>query len=237
MYVSISQNENLYTTSWVNEKAYIAKSQLANNIYQPLEALPTPVFSSQYNDKHPYISPDESYLIFDSFDRPSEYECNLFISFKNDENNWTEPINMGQYIPQSHASLPIVTPDGKYLFFQDENGDYYWADASFIDSLKPSSETSNRDLVEKTKQAFNYPNPFTENTNIVFELDMPTQISINIINISGVMIESLIQNKIYSSGKHSIELNGIKYANGIYYCTIQSNNSVLARYKLVKISK
>ena len=94
-----------------------------------------------YNEHDPYIAPDESYLIFTS-NRPGGYEsADLYICFKNTDDSWAEPINMGNKInSDKYDYCPILSPDGKYLFFSSYrtgNGDIYWVDAKVIEELKP----------------------------------------------------------------------------------------------------
>ena len=59
-----------------------------------------------------------SYVIFQS-DRESGFGQNdLWVSFKEKNNHWSEPINLGKSINSSASDFgPYVTPDGKYLFF------------------------------------------------------------------------------------------------------------------------
>lgn len=100
---------------------------------------------------HPFIAPDESYIIWDG-ERDSGFGDNdLYISFRQQNGAWGEAINMGDKInteaPENGAS---VTPDGKYLLFNrntgvgDDNrnlgvgdGDLYWVDAQVIENLRP----------------------------------------------------------------------------------------------------
>ena len=112
---------------------------------------------------------DESYLIFSS-DRPGELgEGDLYISFKGKDNEWIEPLNMGDKINSAfHDVAPYVSPDGKYLFFcsfrpnprpiggkrltlreiqeildgpGNGRGDIYWVSAKVIENLKPKKLT------------------------------------------------------------------------------------------------
>ncbi len=100
---------------------------------------------------HPFIAPDESYIIWDG-ERDSGFGDNdLFISFRQLDGSWGEAINMGDKInteaPENGAG---VTPDGKYLFFNRNtgvgevnknagvgDGDLYWVDAQIIENLRP----------------------------------------------------------------------------------------------------
>ncbi|QBG36484.1 TolB family protein [Litorilituus sediminis] len=95
---------------------------------------------------HPFIAPDESYLIWDS-ERPGGYgDTDLYIRFKGDDGSWGQAINMGKAVNTNKADyFASVTPDGKYILFNREiddkgNTDIYWVDASIIATLKAKSK-------------------------------------------------------------------------------------------------
>lgn len=95
---------------------------------------------------HPFIAPDESYLIWDSR-RPEGFGgSDLYISFRQDDGSWGKAINMGPNVNSSRwDAVATVTPDGKYILFNrgmddnNDNTDIYWVDARLIDTLKPGS--------------------------------------------------------------------------------------------------
>ncbi len=63
----------------------------------------------------------------------------LYACFKNNNGHWTFPINMGNKInSEAGERFPIVSPDGKYLFFmrQTETQDFYWVSTELIKQLK-----------------------------------------------------------------------------------------------------
>ena len=67
---------------------------------------------------HPFIAPDESYLIWDVVREDGHGQSDLYISFKQEDGSWLSPINMGPQInTDMQESAPRVTYDGKYLFF------------------------------------------------------------------------------------------------------------------------
>ncbi len=80
---------------------------------------------------HPYIAPDESYLIFDSQKDSESGDCDLYIAF-NENGTWTEPYDLGPKINTVKCEMcASVSPDGKYLFFHrggKGKGDMYWVD-------------------------------------------------------------------------------------------------------------
>ncbi|WP_299217473.1 hypothetical protein [uncultured Aquimarina sp.] len=89
---------------------------------------------------HPFISPDESYIIWDG-ERDSGYgDSDLYISFRNQDDSWGTAINMGDKINSSSwESGGYVSPDGKYFFFNKGHGDgdIFWVDAQVIENLRP----------------------------------------------------------------------------------------------------
>jgi len=92
--------------------------------------------SGKFN-AHPFIAPDESYIIWDG-QRDSGYgDSDLYISFRTDDDSWGPAINMGDKInTSSWESGGYVTPDGKYFFF-NRHEDMFWVDAQVIEILRP----------------------------------------------------------------------------------------------------
>jgi Tol biopolymer transport system component len=118
----------------------IYRSKQINGKYTKPEPLPKTINSSHY-DWTPFISPDESYLIFASGRKGSYGFNDLYISFNKGNNNWTKPKNMGPAINDgSQVRFPAVSPDGKYLFFnrstREKHDDVFWIDAKIIDKFK-----------------------------------------------------------------------------------------------------
>ena len=65
----------------------------------------------------------------------------LYITYRKEDNTWTNPKNLGPKINSAMYDLcPNITPDGKYLMFSRDNGrdsrDIYWVSTSFVDRLK-----------------------------------------------------------------------------------------------------
>lgn len=97
-------------------QADIYRSILKNNVYQEAENLGEAI-NTDGSEFEPFISRDETYLIFMAA-RPDHLDfADLYISYHN-KNNWTkaeklpEPFNSGVT-----EFSPKVTRDGKYFFF------------------------------------------------------------------------------------------------------------------------
>jgi WD40 repeat protein len=103
-------------------------------------------FSKEINtgtwNAHPFIAPDESYIIWDGRRDSGFGKSDLYISFRAKDGSWGAAINLGDKInTELSDSFGSVTPDGKYLFFYRAIGpgnlDIFWVDASFIETLRP----------------------------------------------------------------------------------------------------
>lgn len=78
--------------------------------------------SSPFNDFHPAISPDGSFLVFAS-DRPAavggerQNNTDLYISFRKSDNTWTEPKNLGKKINTAQNEIaPYIAADGTLYY-------------------------------------------------------------------------------------------------------------------------
>lgn len=97
---------------------------------------------------HPFIAPDESYIIWDSRRESGYGKSDLYVSFKKDE-KWSVAINLGNEINTAASENgAYVTPDGKYLLFNRSVGkvnptdkyedvNIFWVDAKIIETLRP----------------------------------------------------------------------------------------------------
>ncbi|WP_339699607.1 hypothetical protein [uncultured Roseivirga sp.] len=100
---------------------------------------------------HPFIAPDESYIMWDGRREEGYGGSDIYISFRKEDGSWGDAINMGDKVNTAHwDAYASVTPDGKYLMFNrslDEDGnniDIYWIDAQIIETLRPKQQSSNK---------------------------------------------------------------------------------------------
>lgn len=106
---------------------------------------------------HPFIAPDESYLIWDAKREEGYGDSDLYISYRQHNGEWGKAINLGNKINSSAwDAAGHVSPDGKYFFFNrlisaGKEGelpdvDIYWVSASFIEELKPDHLKSKKPI-------------------------------------------------------------------------------------------
>ncbi len=164
VYPSVASNGNLYFAQFHDRvHGYLFLSRFKDGKYFLPEKL-----SLNINDvggNHPYIAPDESFIIYDSV-RPGETygTSDLYISFRGENGDWMEPQNLGEGINSPYDERrAFLTFDQKYLFFVSDrinperpdrpltitelqkltnvrqNGyqHLYWVDAKIISKLRP----------------------------------------------------------------------------------------------------
>lgn len=90
---------------------------------------------------HPFIAPDESYLIWDSEREGGYGDSDLYISFQRENGSWGPAYNLGKDINTEHEDIfGSVSPDGKYLFFHryltNRTVNIFWADSEVINKLR-----------------------------------------------------------------------------------------------------
>ena len=96
---------------------------------------------------HPFIAPDETYLIWDSEREGGYGESDLYISFRQEDGSWGPAINMGPEINTKYVdNRGTVSHDGKYFFynrinigetFEESEANIFWVSADIIENLRP----------------------------------------------------------------------------------------------------
>jgi hypothetical protein len=67
----------------------------------------------------------------------------------------------------------------------------------------------------------NYPNPFNPSTTIEFDLPKASEVRIEVYNIAGQKIQTLLNTKM-SAGSHQVEFNAQNLSSGVYFYRIES---------------
>lgn len=149
MRLSASANGTMYFDTFTPELDMpLRASRLIDGAYEAPISL-GPQFAIGTYNAHPFIAPDESYIIFDSRREDGFGSSDLYISYRKPDGAWGPAINLGAEINTAHAeNYPSVSPDGKFLFFDrrgdaGEDGerpvDIYWVNTQFIDALRPTN--------------------------------------------------------------------------------------------------
>lgn len=131
-------------------------------------------------------------------------------------------ISQTEYLPRFYLVDGVYNP----------RSDTIWEEPDTIDRIGITSPfTTSKYLLLKN----NYPNPFTKQTTIEFEITKTQKpISLKIYNSQGQQVNNLIDNLNYSPGDYSIEWdgtgqNGNQLPPGIYYYVLRSKDFVLSK--------
>lgn len=138
-YPAVAANGNLYFAS-VREggkgKNDLYRARFMNGRYMQAENLGE-TLNTTSSDADPYISPDEKYIIFSSDRADTRGEGDLYISY-NENGRWLAPRNLGDTInTPEYEYTPLVSPDGRYLFFSRAWGEIYQIDMSVLNFQQP----------------------------------------------------------------------------------------------------
>ncbi len=187
-------------------------SKLVDNEYQSADVISE--FISPNDEESVFISPKEDYIIFCRY-TDNETWMDLYISYRDINNNWIEPRIVDSTInSKDWDRRPFVSIDNKYLFFTrlqiGKNGltesDIYWVNTSKL--FKP----------------FVY-NPISDTTVNVgedFEISIPADYYKDVDDKKSIL--SVNQNKIdwIEFDSENMKLSGLPAVEGDYELTISA---------------
>ncbi len=119
------------------------------------------------------------------------------------------------FLPVAHTNrntttMIIVAPDNGLLFSYEGNFTIVEIEAAnstdYIPVILPSL----------TSLQSAYPNPFNPITNLKFGLPVDSKVAIQIYNLQGRVIETLV-NRNMNAGYHSLVWNANEFGSGIYF--------------------
>jgi hypothetical protein len=233
---SFTESNKVYYTDTMAGKPWdrgIYCAQYSDTGYvniQPLDA----TINSPYIDYTPFISPDESYLLFSSSRPSSNEDMYLFISFRKGDGTWSTPEKIHNAINFSgNARFPSISPDGKYLFFCSDDGNIYWVDIHALNKLNPTHVKKSEIPPNGFQLYQNYPNPFNPSTLINYQLQVSGSVKLNIYNTLGQKAKTLVDSYQHA-GQHFVVWDGTDNENnpvvsGIYLYRLDAGESSLQK--------
>lgn len=174
------------------------------------------MFSKEINtgtwNAHPFIAPDESYILWDGRRDSGFGDSDIYISFRQLDDSWGKAINLGGKINTAGWDASAsVTPDGKYLFFHREispgNLDIFWVDAKIIEDLRPQGANDSAPMVSAADAKLSFgdmsylKNPYIETT----PNNRKDSISLGELGIDGGNKEIIVELALeIADGKHGL---------------------------------
>ena len=98
----------------------------------------------------------------------------------------------------------------------------------------PSNERT-KAYAQSPLNAFAFPNPFDQNFTVSFDLLTAGKVDIQLMDLTGRLIQNVYQNDFLEAGTHQIPVTTGQLAAGVYGCRVSSNGQQ-AQIKLVKIN-
>lgn len=139
-FFSISDNGNAFFASnrsggFGSFDIYKTKLMQNGNMSKPVN-IGGPI-NTELKEYDPYISPDESFMIFSIQNKPDQFgQSDIYFSYKNSVGEWTSPINLGDKVNSPKQDFaPSLSPDKKYIIFSN-GGQLKWISIDLLDSLK-----------------------------------------------------------------------------------------------------
>ena len=137
MFITEANNRNLYFTSPNADRTggeiYFARWE--DGTYNPPEKMSTQTINKFPHQAHPFVAPDESYLIFDASVTDGA-DTDFFFSFRDPDGTWGEARSIDAVNTSAYEGIAFISRDGKYFFFS-RNGDLFWVDATILENYNP----------------------------------------------------------------------------------------------------
>lgn len=81
-------------------------------------------------------------------------------------------------------------------------------------------------IPEKFALSQNYPNPFNPTTKINFEVPKESKVSIQIFDMTGRLVATLLNNQDHSAGYYTVQFNASAFASGTYFYRLAAGDFV-----------
>ncbi len=111
----------------------------------------------------------------------------------------------------------------------------FFADIQSCVSLKLEENSPEAlQLSHSTSGVQVYPNPFTESTQLYFNIDKPSSVTVYLTNILGENLNTVLDNVPYDKGAYKITVDGKHLAAGIYFLVLEKGNEKSVN-KIIKV--
>ena len=207
-----------------------------DNYYKVSKSTPTPIGETSEADFGLWIKGDLSGNMLEYWF--TDAQSNL-LSIKIDTLNFTGwKMKSILLADVSSDALSFEGVGIKHSNSSDSSGVIYIDDAQY-NFVTPVKEVKSNLPTEYSLEQ-NYPNPFNPSTKINFNIPKNSNVKLEIFNIIGEKIATLISNKVYQPGSFSIEWNGLnqfgrQVPSGVYLYKISADKfSTVKKMMLIK---
>ncbi|HKJ80657.1 MAG TPA: T9SS type A sorting domain-containing protein, partial [Ignavibacteriaceae bacterium] len=82
---------------------------------------------------------------------------------------------------------------------------------------------------DKFELSNNYPNPFNPSTTIKFSIAKEGNVTLNVYNVMGQLVKSVVNNAYMSQGEHNYIVNMDNFASGVYFYTLRQGSNIITK--------
>lgn len=91
-----------------------------------------------------------------------------------------------------------------------------------------SAETTH-DIPQSIRLNQNFPNPFNPATQISYQLDSPTEVSLTIYSLTGQKVQTLVSGEFKQAGEYNVPFDAGNLASGIYIYRLRAGDQMFTR--------
>ncbi|MCC5932907.1 MAG: T9SS type A sorting domain-containing protein [Balneolales bacterium] len=106
-------------------------------------------------------------------------------------------------------------------YFQEFAARYWQAGGEDTFNVPVNIDDTGYEVPMVASLSQNYPNPFNPTTNLSFELPNQEQVTINVYDITGRVVATLVRNESMSAGRHTVSFDASRLASGVYLYSMQ----------------
>lgn len=149
------------------------------------------------------------------------------LEWDEDEEDWKEN-RFGEYTYNADGSIGIVLWKG-----WSELDDMYYNGGRLIYSYGTTSVADDSSALPDAFRLSNYPNPFNPVTTIYFDIPEPAEVRLDIFDIRGRKIRTLITEEYRGAGAHHIQWDGLDDAglnlsSGVYIYRLSTRGRIIS---------
>jgi len=176
-------------------------------------------YLSEWADVH-HFSESELGLLHHKYAIVDGEDGNLDSKVITGSHNWSANANF------NNDENTLILHDSRIAneYFQEFGARYWQAGGEDEFDVTINIENDMTEISDEATLYQNYPNPFADNTNIKFELTSDKKVTLQVHDITGRVVKTLINDQKMNAGTHTVNIDASQTQTGIYIYRIQLND-------------
>jgi len=192
------------------------------------------------------VDPEAMFPISGAYPDSVTVEAGGYIVFYANKEDSSSVMNLNFKLSGGGEQIGLWNPDQVFLdsltygdqitdtsYGRFPDGSSFWF---FMPEITPGATNLNtmsiNEVEENASVSQNYPNPFSGVTNIEFSLESPDRVTIEVFNVSGALVSTLVNDN-FTRGTHTIKWDAAGMPAGFYFYTLQTSQTILTKKALI----